>query len=252
MAEEEGTAFAVSLRSLQALLDTPPAARVSHRDRAAFCDFACGGDENVIAIRSGNRLEALICWRERDTMGAVGKFIIEFSRAGLEASQIWGDDGGAGRVMIDALNQAGWSINRFNFGAKAGNDFAYVSRGAEAWTSFGKQVTNGEVVMLRDETLIAQLTSRKTTFDSRGRIGLEKKEDMRARGLKSPDRADAVVGVFGVGSGFVNSINRRFVPTPSSDPMSALSAYYDSPLPYQNGQEEQSEYGRIGLSDPGW
>jgi phage terminase large subunit len=251
MAEEEGTSFAVSLRSLQAILETPPAARLSHRERYAFCDFACGGDENVIAIRSGNQLESLVCWRERDTMSAVGRFIIEFSRAGLSASQIWGDDGGAGRVMIDALAQAGWSIHRFNFGAKAGNDFAYVSRGAEVWTGFGKQVTGGEVVLLRDETLIAQLTSRKTTFDSRGRIGLEKKEDMRARGLKSPDRADAVVGVFGSGSGFANSTNRRFASAPSSDPMAALTEYYEG-YPRQDDYEERNEYSRAGLSDPGY
>jgi hypothetical protein len=87
--------------------------------------------------------------------------------------------------MIDAFSQAGWPINRFNFGAKAGNDLAFVSCGAEAWVSFGKQVTNGEVVLIRDDLLISQLTSRKSVFDSRGRTGLEKKEDLRSRGLKS-------------------------------------------------------------------
>jgi hypothetical protein len=81
-----------------------------------------------------------------------------------------------------------------------------------------------------------QLTSRKTMFDSRGRIKLKSKEDMRARGLRSPDRADAVAGVFGVGSGFANSLNRRFMPAPSDDPMAALNAYCD-------GQ-------RVGASDP--
>ncbi len=50
---------------------------------------------------------------------------------------------------------------------------------------------------------------------------------MRARGLKSPDRADAVVGVFGIGSGFANSTNRRFALAPSSDPMAALTEHYE-------------------------
>jgi hypothetical protein len=39
--------------------------------------------------------------------------------------------------MIDALVQAGMVINRFNFGGRANDDLAYVSRGAEVWTSFG-------------------------------------------------------------------------------------------------------------------
>jgi hypothetical protein len=50
MAEEEGTTFAISLSALQDLLDSPPASRLSSRDRCAFCDFAAGGDENVLAV----------------------------------------------------------------------------------------------------------------------------------------------------------------------------------------------------------
>jgi hypothetical protein len=113
--------------------------------------------------------------------------------------------------VANALSQAGWPINRFNFGDKAGDEFGFVSRGAEAWFSFGRQVTGGELNLIRDETLIAQLTSRKTTCGSRGRIKLESKDELRARGLKSPDRADAVVGAFamrGVG-GSGNYVNGR-------------------------------------------
>jgi hypothetical protein len=216
MSEEEGTTFAVSLKALQALLNNPPLPRLDPRERIAFCDFAAGGDENVLAIRNGNKLEHLICWRNRDTMAGVGQFIMEFRKAGLEAKQIWGDNGGMGKVMIDALAQAGWPINRFNFGDKAGNEFGFISRGAEAWFNFGRQVTNQELVLIRDETLIAQLASRKTTCDSRGRIKLESKEDLRARGLKSPDRADAVVGAFamrgaGAGSNYVNARRRDWM-----------------------------------------
>jgi hypothetical protein len=135
---------------------------------------------------------------------------MEFRKAGLEARQIWGDYGGIGKVMIDAPAQAGWPINRFNFGDKAGNEFGFVSLGAEAWFNFGRQVTNQELVLIRDETLIAQLTSRRTTCDSRRRIKLESKDDLRARGLKSPDRGDACVGAFAMrgaagGSNYVNA-----------------------------------------------
>jgi phage terminase large subunit len=149
-------------------------------------------------------------------MAGIGQFILEFRKAGLEAKQIWGDNGGMGKVMVDALSQAGWSINRFNFGAKPSNEFAFVSRGAEAWFNFGRQVTNGELSLIRDETLIAQLTSGKTTCDSRGRIKLESKDELRARGLKSPDRADAVVGAFalrgaGVGSNYINGRRRDWM-----------------------------------------
>ena len=42
-----------------------------------------------------------------------------------------------------------------------------------------------------DDKLAAQLGSIKWGIDSRGRIKIESKDDMRKRGLPSPDRADA-------------------------------------------------------------
>jgi hypothetical protein len=67
-----------------------------------------------LAIRCGNKLEHLISWRNRDTMAGVGQFILEFRKAGLEAKQIWGDNGGTGKVMIDALAQAILTLNVLN------------------------------------------------------------------------------------------------------------------------------------------
>jgi phage terminase large subunit len=45
-----------------------------------------------------------------------------------------------------------------------------------------------------DEKLIAQLTSRRKLYDSKGRERLESKADLRARGVESPERADALIG----------------------------------------------------------
>ena len=43
-----------------------------------------------------------------------------------------------------------------------------------------------------DDKLAAQLGSIKWGIDSRGRIKIKSKDDMRKRGLPSPDRADAM------------------------------------------------------------
>src|SRR5262249_28522986 len=50
------------------------------------------------------------------------------------------------------------------------------------------------VILPNDEKLVAQLTSRRKLYDSRGREKLESKADLRARGVESPDRADAIIG----------------------------------------------------------
>lgn len=192
----DGEAFVVPFNSLMALVNNPPHARISKHEYAAFCDFAVTRDENVLAIRSGNKLMQLVAWHGTDTPSILGRFIMEFRKFGLKPDQIWGDSGGLGLPFCDMLRDAGWPINRFSFGAKAVDDERYISRGAEAWHSFAARVLRGELALINDPVLIAQLTSRKTVIDARGRLGIEKKDDMSARGVKSPDRADAVIGAF--------------------------------------------------------
>jgi len=195
----EGESFIVPFQSLMDSINNPPHAKISRHEYAAFCDFAQGGDENVLAVRSGNKLIALSAWHDTNAISIVGRFILEFRRNALRAEQIWGDSGGLGLPLCDMLRDAGWPINRFNFGAKASDDDRFISRGAEIWHAFSQRIVKRELVLFNDPTLVSQLTSRKTTIDARGRLGIEKKDDMAARGVKSPDRADAVCGAFAHG-----------------------------------------------------
>ena len=50
-----------------------------------------------------------------------------------------------------------------------------------------------------DDVLFSQLTTRRCKTNSKGRLQLESKEEMRSRGLESPDRADAFVGAVACG-----------------------------------------------------
>jgi phage terminase large subunit len=50
------------------------------------------------------------------------------------------------------------------------------------------------IILPNDRELFAQLTTRRGWPNSKGRLELEKKQAMRARGIRSPDRADAVLG----------------------------------------------------------
>jgi hypothetical protein len=218
----EGESFVVPFEPLRKMMANPPGARISRHEYAAFCDFAQGRDENVLAIRSGNKLIDLIGWHDTNAISIVGRFLLEFRKAGLRAEQIWGDAGGLGLPMCDMLRDAGWPINRFSFGAKASDEDHYVSRGAEVWHSFAQRVARGELVLLNDPTLVGQLTSRKSTLDARGRLGIEKKDDMAARGVKSPDRADAVIGAFSHGvMNFAAYVGRK------QDPWEKLDEAYD-------------------------
>jgi hypothetical protein len=218
----DGEAFVVPFQSLMDLIQNPPHARVSRHEYAGFCDFAVTRDENVLAIRSGNRLEHLVQFHGTDAVSIVGRFIMEFRKFGLKPEQIWGDSGGLGLPMCDMLRDAGWPINRFNFGTPASDPDRYTSRGSEVWHSFAQRVIRGELALINDPTLISQLTSRKSTIDGRGRLGIEKKDDMASRGVKSPDRADAVVGAFAHGVLNFATYARRM----DHDPFGAIDEVY--------------------------
>jgi hypothetical protein len=180
----------ISLTQLQNCYNTPP--RFRPGVRIAGVDFAAGGDQNVICISDGNKILPMIAWREKDTMAAVGRFIVEFKKAGLEANNIYADSGGMGMVMCDALAESGWVVNRVNFGATAYDNNAYTNRSAEMWYGMAKKIEDAEIILPEDEDLTAQLTCRRTITNSKGKLGVESKDSMRARGIASPDRADAL------------------------------------------------------------
>jgi hypothetical protein len=60
------------------------------------------------------------------------------------------------------------------------------------WFGMAKKIEDAEIILPEDEDLTAQLTCRRTITNSKGKLGVESKDSMRARGIASPDRADAL------------------------------------------------------------
>lgn len=167
--------------------------------RRVFCDFAAGGDENVIAEAIGNRVRIVAAWRERNTMQAIGQFIDQFRKLGLApadvARMVSGDEGGMGKVILDRMGEMGWHLQRVNNGSTAEDKESYRNRGAEMWFEAARKFELGRVILEgADEETVSQLTERLGFTPSDGRREVESKEEMRHRGLTSPDRADAIVG----------------------------------------------------------
>ena len=181
----------LSLADVDNCLNDPP--RHVTGDKVGFCDFAAGGDENVLAVRDGNKVEIVKAWKEANTMAALGEFILQFQMHDLQANQIFGDNGGMGKVMISRLAEAGWPITPVNANGRA-YDQHYMNRSAEMWHESAEQIKRKQVILPYDEEMRAQLVGRKRCVDSRGKLGVEPKDQMKKRGLDSPDRADAVVG----------------------------------------------------------
>lgn len=61
------------------------------------------------------------------------------------------------------------------------------------WGLLREKLKRGEIQLYYDDKLITQISNRKYRINSDGKIELERKEEMKKRGLTSPDRADALV-----------------------------------------------------------
>jgi len=175
--------------------------------KTAFCDFAAGGDENVLAVKNGNRITLADAWYDFDTMQACDRFIHLFEEHGLSPGQIYGDNSGLGHVMIDALRERGWAINRVDNGDPA-NDPHYYNRGSEIWFTGAREIRRNlyhfEGI---DPSAFDQLTSRRIAYkvkrgDDKALLWAESKPDMKARGLTSPDRGDAIMGCIACSTSF--------------------------------------------------
>lgn len=170
-------------------------------ERYAAVDWAAGGDETVLAERHGNMLRILWKDREKDTVKASTRVVAECRSRGIDESQVWGDVCGLGiGIMQAARHYQDFYFKAFNGGEKSKTEH-YVNLNIEAWHYFRQSLERGEVCFPQglDEETIDQLCNRYLEWNDKGCLKCESKKDMAARGLKSPDRADALVMAWWVG-----------------------------------------------------
>jgi hypothetical protein len=165
--DEDGPGMIVSQLALRACIDA--SIPFVAGPRTVFCDFAAGGDENVIALCDGNRAEIIRAWRDTDPIRAAKDFIEEFKRLKLVPSEIFGDECGMGIVMIKYMAELGWRIRPFNNGSKARDEEHYCNVGSEIWFRVQKQIIKKEVILPDDATFFRQATNRRRDYDAKMR-----------------------------------------------------------------------------------
>ena len=106
-----------------------------------------------------------------------------------------GDGEGRGAGTSDRVKGRGYGrvLIPVNGGEKASSPQRYVNWRCEMWGKMKDWFEGDAPVQIPDEdTLHADLTGPKYSYDSNTRLKLEKKEDMKKRGLLSPDEGDAL------------------------------------------------------------
>ena len=154
-----------------------------------------GDDQSVIGIRQGRKVYEPKKFRGLDTMQLADKIIEMANDENPEAIVV--DGVGVGAGVIDRLRQLRYNPIEFNGGTRADDPVAYRNRRCEVWGLMRDAINEG-LELPNDRELIEELGSVEYGFTPTQQIYLEKKEDMKKRGLSSPDVADWLSMTFGV------------------------------------------------------
>jgi hypothetical protein len=76
------------------------------------------------------------------------------------------------------------------------NSERFLNARAEWYWGLRERFESMDIDLDEDEDLTFQLSNIKYKPNSRGQIVIESKEDMKKRGLKSPDKADTIMMLF--------------------------------------------------------
>ena len=153
-----------------------------------------GGDQSVITLRQGLKVlrqEAFRGLRTTELASIVAQHL-DAHQPRIAACFV--DEGSMGAGVIDRLVQLGQSVTGVNFGEKAGDGGKYSNKRVEMWGRMRDWLQHGQIP--DDRELRDDLTGPEYGYDRKERLLLEKKEDMRRRGLSSPDKGDSLAITF--------------------------------------------------------
>lgn len=176
-----------------------------------------GDDETIIAPRIGGKVFDLLTYSKQSTMETSGRIlraVDEFKNMypQINRVKIKTDDDGLGAGVTDRLREVvtqerlNYEIIPIQNGSSAIEKDKYYNKASEMWDVMREELDNNlscylqgkesTIQLPNDDKLIKQLSNRKYSVDSKGKIQIESKKEMKKRMGESPDRADAVIYSF--------------------------------------------------------
>lgn len=195
--QEEGVVIPYSMVQSSLLLDLEEEGPMELGvDPARF-----GGDKSAFALQQNGKLQKVWTRSGVDEMVVAGE-VVKAVRNNRLLTSIKMDTLGVGAGAMDRLREMkrkgevkeleGVRLAGVKSSRRSRREGYYLLRD-ELWGYLRELMKSGRAQLIEDEDLIMQLTSRYgAVSDSTGCMQLETKEQMKKRGLGSPDKADAV------------------------------------------------------------
>lgn len=151
-----------------------------------------GSDRSVIYLRQGPKVRLVGEHAKQATTETTGRVIAALRDTNADEVRV--DGVGVGGGVVDQLVEQGFIVVDMQSGAGAVDREHFANARAEWYWALRQRFEDGDVDLdPDDDELAAQLGSIRYKFMSRGQVLIESKDDMKKRGLPSPDRADAVM-----------------------------------------------------------
>jgi phage terminase large subunit len=165
-----------------------------------------GGDNTVFCVRRGPQVIKIQQFPQQSTMETAGR-VIQFIRE-YRPSAVKIDVVGVGAGVYDRLIELKYAeCLPFSGGNSPQDKDRFVNLRAETHWNLRDLIEKNAIKLpghldkstghiVSDDSLVGQMTNLTYSFNSKGKILIESKEDLKKRGVKSPDRLDAVVMAF--------------------------------------------------------
>lgn len=171
------------------LEQNPLAPRIMTVDVARF-----GSDQTVIGMRCGRTFVVLAKYRELETTQVAYRVFEWWSKE--HPDHLLVDEVGVGAGVVDVLVEMGVEVIGVNAGVKAMQPNRFLNRRAEMMWLANEWLKEGGMIP-PDKELRMDLTSPEYGFSDRTmKVQIEGKDEMRARGLPSPDVGDTLAMSF--------------------------------------------------------
>lgn len=168
-----------------------------------------GDDRTALAKRRGNVLqEPVKSWRHKDVMQVAGLVVDEYRAANPKPYRIMVDSIGIGAGVVDRLKEMGLPAQGVNVAERPSVKDRYMRLRDELWFTARDWLAARDCRIPRDDALIAELVGPHYSITSAGKVLVESKDEMKKRGVVSPDLADAFIATFAYG-GVEKTIKRK-------------------------------------------
>lgn len=153
-----------------------------------------GDDRTAIIVRQMEKVIRKEVFSSLDTMQITGHVLRIAKDEHIKAENVFVDVIGIGAGVVDRLKEQGWKVSSVNVAESPEDKEHYLNLRAELYADKLKQWIKTADIPNDDD--FYELANIKYKFNSNGKLQLESKEDMKKRGLDSPDVADALMLTF--------------------------------------------------------